>query len=319
MKDIDEILASSVLSGVIAKNTPSRVHLKKRRFIICLFVILAAFIGCAFLYIANIHKFDYRQPEMATTQHAAKTVIGNLGGIQVEIPRYYVEYVEYDSDPGFGEKRIGFFPVRTVDSKLRAFGMDVRYPDMKGLVDEGARKEKRQQSLQEDTWLYVGISAGEDYPGDGFLDRRTRNIKGDLFDDGDGEFKGHWNYSFQRQPDTQHGLDAFFLSGIDPRTGKPARESEDTHDTFVHRLPTGRVDAFIQCGRTYVPGGVASCGMSSSLEPEAHVEVRVRFRRDLLPKWQSIQKSVHQLLLSFEVKAALVDVSRSMPVIPTAQ
>ena len=51
---------------------------------------------------------------------------------KVRIPRHYAEYVEYDGDPGFGEKRKGPVPERTFESKLSSFGMDVRFPDMRG-------------------------------------------------------------------------------------------------------------------------------------------------------------------------------------------
>ncbi|MDR0736333.1 MAG: hypothetical protein LBF51_05810, partial [Zoogloeaceae bacterium] len=49
----------------------------------------------------------FQPPEMARAQHTPRDVIGDLGGMKVRIPRHYAEYVEYDGDPGFGEKRKG--------------------------------------------------------------------------------------------------------------------------------------------------------------------------------------------------------------------
>ncbi|MBP9712797.1 MAG: hypothetical protein KBD60_03785 [Sterolibacterium sp.] len=266
--------------------------------------------------IAGSLIYGFQSPEMAVAQYTPKDVVGDLGGMKMTIPRYYAEYVEYDGDPGFGEKRKGARPERTFDSRLRSFGMDVRFPDMKGLVDAQTREDKRRQPLREDSWLYVGITAGEHYPGDGSLDRLTN---GHLFHAYTPESKRYWGDTYMRLPEPVFGLEAYVLSGTDPRTGKPARESEDTNDVYIHRLPSGKVDAFIDCGRTFVPGGVARCDMYYSLEPKAHVGVNASFRRGLLPEWQQIQQSSRELLLSFEVKDSSAGASRPEPAAPTSR
>jgi hypothetical protein len=236
---------------------------------------------------------------MGQEESATQDVVGDLGGMKVRIPRYYAELVEYADDPGFGEARKVPRPKRTLNSRFRSFGMDVHFPDMKGLVDAKARKEKRRQPLRERTWLYVGVSAGKSYYGDGSLDRLSRVV---LKPD---EYPGdYWWNNYVRLPDEKYGLEVYVVAGVDPKTGKPARESNSTEDIYLQRQPTGKVETHIVCRRTSVPQGVASCNMKFTLEPKAHAGINVRFRSGLLPEWKRIKISVRDLLQSFEINNA---------------
>jgi hypothetical protein len=169
---------------------------------------------------------------------------------------------------------------------------------MKGLENAQLREEKRRQPLQEKTWIYIGINAGKNYPGDGFLDRRTNST---LFNVDSPEYKGHWLFTYERMPEDEYGLEVWRLSGIDPRTGKPARESNSTNDIYIHRGPSGSVDTYIDCGRPSVPTGIGNCRLGTHLVPKAQVKVEISFRRGLLSEWKRIQQSARDLLLSFEV------------------
>ncbi|MDR1423179.1 MAG: hypothetical protein LBI92_01015 [Azoarcus sp.] len=259
----------------------------------------------------------FQPPEMAAAQHTPRDVIGDLGGMKVRIPRHYAEYVEYDSDPGFGEKRKGPRPQRTFDSRLTSFGIDVRFPDMKGLENAQMREDRRRQFLQKDNpWIGIGINAGEIYPGDGFLDRQTERT---LFNTDSSKYKGHWLFTYERMPEDEYGLEVWRLSGIDFRTGKPARESSNTNDIYVHRDASGKVDINIWCRRPSAPKGIGTCNAETHLEPKAKVVVKVSFRRSLLPEWQRIRQSVRDLLLSFEVDPASIKVSSSSSSAQVAQ
>ena len=98
-------------------------------------------------------------------RYTPKDVIGDLGGLKVKIPRHYAEYVVYDGDPRFGEKRKGPVPERTFDSKLRNFGIRARFPDMRGLENAQLQEELRSYSLNPDNpWLNMTINSGENYP-----------------------------------------------------------------------------------------------------------------------------------------------------------
>jgi hypothetical protein len=185
--------------------------------------------------------------------------------------------------------------------------MDVHFPDMKGLVDAQTREEKRRQPLRERTWLYVVVSADKSYYGDGSLDRLSRVV---LKHD---EYPGdYWRNNYVRLPDEEYGLEVYVVAGTDPHTGKPARESSLTEDIYLQRQSTGKVETHIVCGRASVPQGVARCGMRFTLEPKAHVGIKVSFRAGLLPEWKKIKVSVRDLLQSFEIKnATAAHVSKS--------
>lgn len=230
--------------------------------------------------------------EMALAKHTPVDVVGNLGGMRVVIPRYYAKFVEYDGDPGFGQRRKGPRPERTPESRLRSFGMDVRFPDMKGLENDELRAQKRRESIHESTWLLVSVVAGEIYPGDGSLDRRFSYIVQPQ--------RHHWSDQYERQINNVYGLEAYLITAIDPSTGRPGYESRNANDVYVDRLPSGRVVVQVDCNRASVPGGEATCLMDFSLEPKASVLVTVGFRRALLPEWRRIHESVQRLILSFE-------------------
>jgi hypothetical protein len=169
--------------------------------------------------------------------------------------------------------------------------------------EEKIQEEKRRQPLPESRWIDIGILAGEVYPGDGFLDRFASYL--------DMPSK-YWRSNYKRLPDDEYGLELWVLSDVDPRTGKPGRESRNTNDVYIHRDASDKVDVYIRCGNYHVPGGVSRCHMEFSLEPKAQVEVKVGFRRRLLPEWQKIQESARDLLLSFEIKEASTERSSSM-------
>jgi hypothetical protein len=252
--------------------------------------------------------YGFQPPEMAAAQHTPRDVIGDLGGMKVRIPRHYAEYVVYDGDPGFGEKRKGPRPPRTFDSRLRSFSIDVRFPDMKGLENAQIRKEKRRQPLQETTWISIGINAGEDYPGDGFLDRQTeRRLL--QFQPHTPEGRENWLFTYERMPKDEYGLEVWRLSEIAPRTDKLARESSHARDIYIHRDASGKVDTFIMCKYPSVPEGIGKCNAGTHLEPKAKVVVNINFRRGLLPEWQRVRQSARDLLISFEVAPVSVETS----------
>ena len=290
---------------------------RKRHWLRHLLIVVAIAFAVPFIYVswrafALINGFQ--PPEMAAAQHTPRDVIGDLGGMKVRIPRHYAEYVEYDGDPGFGEKRKGPRPQRTFDSRLRGFGMDVRFPDMKGLENAQMREERRRLFLSQDNpWIGIGINAGKHYPGDGFLDRQT-NAR--LFHINTPESKGHWLFTYERMPEDEYGLEVWRLSEINPKTGKPAREDSSARDIYIHRDALGKVDTYISCKHPSVPTGIGTCNAETHLEPKADVVVKINFRRGLLPEWQRIRQSARDLLMSFEVEPASEE---SLYPLPTAQ
>ena len=279
------------------ENKPSN-RWRIARWLVYLLIGLAIPIGYMVwkIEIVRSELFGVQPPEMALAQHTPRDVIGDLGGMKVRIPRYYAEYVEYDGDPGFGEKRKGLIPARTFESKLRSFGMEVRFPDMKGLKTPELKEDYRAYQLKsENSWVSVSINSGEIYPkmGRNANEGLAKKLR---------EKSEHWFANYERKPDFDIAeLEAYVVAGIDPHTGALARESDSTDDVYIYK-ESNHIDTYISCGKTSVLGGVASCSMHFGLEPKAEVRLAIIFAPTLLPKWREIRTSVSDLIYSFEVK-----------------
>ncbi len=232
-------------------------------------------------------------PAMAAAHYSPRDVVGDLGGVPVTIPRHFANYVEYDGDPGWGEKRKGPPPERTHQSRLRSFGYYTRFPDMAGESSGELIKDKGIYSSYTTPWISVGITTGSYYPGDGFLDRLTAQIgkSGSIH-----KYRQH-----ERLTEPVHGLTVYGAAGIDPKTNQPYRDHPNAKDIFVHRDKTSRVDAYIDCVNQ---GGSQPCKHIFSLEPYMHAEVYVLYRRSLLPQWREIQQAVTRQILGFRTLPA---------------
>jgi hypothetical protein len=233
---------------------------------------------------------------MAAAQFAKRDVVGDLGGMPVTIPQHFANYVEYDGDPGWGEKRKGSVPLRSHQSKLRSFGFDVRYPDMAGLSSPEMWRDKQKPANYNMPWISVRFVSGQHYPGDGYLDRRAHATVGSAKDIARSKYE---NYEMLAQK--EYGLTVYAPAGIEIATQKPYREHRHAKDVFIHRDASGKVDTYISCTNT--SEYAFPCGHSFSLEPTAKVQVEISYHRDKLAEWQNIQESVRKLLLNFSTQA----------------
>jgi hypothetical protein len=259
-------------------------------------------------------------PEMNATEFTkSKYVIGDLGGMKVRIPSYFANYVEYEGDPTWGEKRHGSVPVRDFNSKLKSFGFDVRFPDMAGRSTVELWKDQR---LRQDAkwehyyypekspthWIDVGILSGKSYPGDGFLTRGTKSTL-----NFDAKAKGLPNsgvYQYEKLPKLEHGLTVYSPLGIDPKTNKPFRESDGAKDLYIFRDTNGNVLAEIRCSNQLRYSHRQSCRHDISMEPKMHAQVYITYNRAVLPYWRQIQAKVSELMLSFEVPTTEMSVTK---------
>lgn len=236
-------------------------------------------------------------PEMNAVTFAKGDVIGDLGGVKVCIPAHFANYVEYDGDPGFGEKRQGPVPQRNFQSKLMSFGFEVRFPDMAGRTSPELWKDYRSKLPRESQWMSVGITTGQHYYGDGFLDRfvsSTLNFKSGT------RFPSLAYEQYEKLSETEYGLTVYAPPGIDSKTGKPLREHKSAKDLYVLRNAQGRVLTVIRCdNRSINP----DCSHDFSMEPTMKAAISVRYRRGLLPEWKEIQANVSQIIAGFAVNA----------------
>ncbi|WP_415755591.1 hypothetical protein [Pseudomonas leptonychotis] len=275
------------------------------------YLLIGAAIPVGYL-IWKSHSIDtwlsgFQPSEMALVQYTPEDVIGDLGGMKVHIPSVCAEYVEYDGDPGFGERRKGALPERTFDSKLKSFGVDARFPEMTCKESEGLREDYR-RLRQDNPWISIGINAGSIYPK---LGVKAADYREALVIESINKPSEFWFLNYEKVPGLIFGLDAYVVTGMDPNLGKTARDSERVNDVFVGRAARGAADTYITCGKTYVLGGVSSCSMGFSMEPKAKVYVDVRFARSRLSSWRDIRQSTIDFLMGFKVSEAGLKLSRS--------
>jgi hypothetical protein len=222
--------------------------------------------------------------------------IGNLGGMAVRIPSHCVELVEYDGDPRIGETRKTPAPARDFNSRLRSFGITNQFPDMTCLA-AGTTPPRRPGKPAPDS-IYIGVNAGEIYPRSGAeaADRNARVVIDSVQHPGP-----YWFANYERVPGQTFGLEAYVVTGQDPQTGQPARDSLNTDEVFIHLQPTtGQADIFISCNKARPPAGQARCQMRTGMEPSAEARLNISFPRGLLAHWQEIHQRTIQLLTSFK-------------------
>jgi hypothetical protein len=259
---------------------------------------LLSFASLAFVVWAQPFRAPVGSPlehtSMTDARHSPRDVVGDLGGVAVNIPRHFANFVEYEGDPGWGEKRQSPRPERTHQSKLVSFGYYVRFPDMAGESTPDLVKDRRSYSPSKTPWIRVGITTGNIYPGNGFLDRRASYVR---------KTEGNLEYEqYEQLPDSLHGLTVYAAGGIDPHTNKPYREHADASDVFLHREKTARVDSYIKCSNRNVPA--PPCRHDFSLEPRMNAQVYVSYRRSELAHWREIQQAVTQQILGFKAPQA---------------
>jgi hypothetical protein len=256
-------------------------------------------------------------PEMNAAEFAkSRYVIGDLGGMKVRIPSYFANYVEYEGDPTWGEKRQGPVPVRDFTSKFKSFGFDVRFPDMAGRSTVELWKDQRLRidakwehyyypEKSPTHWIDVGILSGKSYPGDGFL---TRGTKSSL--SFDAKAKGYYPAlgfkQYEKLPQLQHGLTVYSPPGIDPQTNKPFREDSSARDLYIFRNVNDEVLSHIECTNHIRYSHRQSCRHDISMEPKMHAQVYITYSRAALPHWREIQAKVSELILSFETPTNVV-------------
>lgn len=285
--------------------------------------LLLSFIGVlvlvilAFLYWLGLRLNGFMPPEMAAAQHTPVGVVGDLGGMPVRIPRHIPRFLEYEGDPGWGEKRRGPVPVRTHQSRITSFGFTVRYPDLATLSSPEMWADKEKYTSPQwlvhhafregDPWIDGGIRAGSGYGGPGGLNVRY----GWMITPRDPFFV----YEKTAIADPQiKGLELFVRTGTDAMTGEPNRFKDGMGDYYFHRDASGQVLAHIRCryladSRTY-----SSC--SHDWEMDRHGVkslVQIEYIPSHLKDWKDIQARVTEFILGFR------DPDVPMPQVPTVE
>lgn len=233
--------------------------------------------------------WGFMPPQMAMAQYSPQDRPGDLGGMPVTLPKDFVEFVEYNGDPSFGQRRLGPPPTRTHQSGIRSFGFYLRYPDWATLAEPGARQDFRQAGVATSQWVLFGVTSGEFYPKDGFVDRMANVTRIPL--------SPYPLDQYERVHSDYPGLHAFGIKGTYPETGQPWRTRDSARDIFVARDRNGHATTYIACNN--YPRN-ASCHQSWSLE---HIgiktEVTAGYPRRMLDHWKELQKGGTAQVLAF--------------------
>lgn len=227
--------------------------------------------------------------QMATAQYTPKDVVGDLGGMPVTIPRHMAEFVEYEGDPGWGQKRKGPIPERTHESKLTSFGVQFRYPDMATLSSPAMWQDKNSKSIYNTDWMSFGVDASSQHP-DAWVKRLAdANING----------LHASRYIYVRQAKRVFGLEAYL------RVNKDTLEPEERMSTitgdsiYIKRNQTGEITTYIECST--VQHFAAPCSHNFGLEfIGIKAKIDIGYRRPLLENWQDIQAKVSEMVLGFK-------------------
>lgn len=260
-------------------------------------LVLVASLG-AWLLLANVWMGGFQPPEMAAARYSSKDVEGNLGGLPVRLPRNAVHLVEYDGEPSWSKSQNP--KSRTIETGIKSFGFYVRYPDMLMVSSYASEREKQEQSIYRTMWVDVGVTSGEIYPKDGFLDRRFACL---VYPRPTycGSSTPWWRDDYEKLSKPEYGLTTYALKGVEPQSGLPARNGVNTKDVFVAKDAQGRVRTYIDCDN--VRHEAAPCQQEFSMEYEGmSAQIYVIYRRGLLPHWQDIQNKVTQVMLGFVVR-----------------
>lgn len=222
----------------------------------------------------------------------ADPVVGELGGHAVSIPRFYADFLEYDGDPHWLERKSFFKSERTYASKIASFGFYIRYPEMEVLTDKNW-SQKHNESIYTSMWLLVGVNSNSAYgsSGDMALEAHVNDIS-----------LRKYPYRYEELPTTTYGLIGYTPIGAD-ESKRDARHGADMSDKniYFHRNVEGAIDAYIECSN--VTHSAAPCNFRFSLLPYMRANVSVSFRKGLLPHWKHIQSLVSQIILGFRTSA----------------
>lgn len=229
-----------------------------------------------------------------TFQRENNIIIGDLGGVAVNIPSKLIRLVEYDGDPDWGEVRQGAVPERTYQSKINSFGFDIRYTDgaiYDGIGGKMSDEYDAQKNLPDSPWISVGINSGNRYYGAGGIHRMGDDrIHNDFINE-------HPIYIYEQLPEMQYGLEVYAPPGIDPETNRPWREDRYAEDVFIKRDKQGMIVTYIKCSNRNVPH--PPCMHCFDLEPELGLDVYVSYSRHVLADWQQIEQVVKETIKGF--------------------
>lgn len=245
-----------------------------------------------------MHGAASQQPDYAPKdQYGNPYIIGDLGGVPVNLSSATVELLEYNDSPGFNiEKARNYHPPkRNYQSVIKSFGFWFRERDMQ-LYDRNNIRIVNEFNIAEDTpkdndWVSVSVSSGSSYG--------TAPYPYDIGLKNDTEYPSVADIPYHFPGERQYGLDLYTVPGINRDTGVLWRESPRAQDIFVKYSSDGHIETYIRCSNSKVPS--PPCDHSFIFPKTMRIRVSLYYNRHLLHKWQAIQEKAQNLILGFKL------------------
>ena len=251
-----------------------------------------------------MHGAASQQPDDAPKdKYGQPYIIGNLGGVPVNLPSSVVSLVEYDDSPGWDPEKLRTYnpPTRSYQSVITSFGFYFFNSDAQ-LLDNNdpalRERDDKDWGIDGSTSDKVGVHIlfEPQYPPrfknlDSWLARRMDKARVEP------PYPDHANY-FEKTTETLYGLEVYINPGTNPKTGKPWREHEDAKDLFVGHDSEGHVQTLIECSNKPIPA--PGCLQYFIFSSPIAIRVTIDYGRPQLSQWQIIQNNAIEFLTSFQ-------------------
>ncbi|WP_448760825.1 hypothetical protein [Acinetobacter tandoii] len=275
-------------------------------------IIIAVCIGLIFLISCEQKKTE---PEFITPrdQYGARYSVGDLGGRPVNLGRE-APWVEYEDNTGFVTGKKYKRQTRTYQSKIQAFGFDMRYTDGLVLVvyykasPYSEKQYNAEINLPDNHWVRVSVYAGQSYNGD--LTTRLINSTLETRIESKQNLK-EFNYMNIYLPtsDFEYGLQKYVPhpEWVDENTRlmrkniSTPKSLYDIDDLYVQKDSKGKVLTLIKCEHSEYPLA-RICEQEFVLEPEMKVRISAVFQSVHLQDWKVIQQQAKKVVQGFIVE-----------------
>lgn len=247
-----------------------------------------------------MHGAASQQPDDAPKdKYGQPYIIGNLGGVPVNLPSSVVQFVEYDDSPGWDPEKLRAYnpPTRSYQSILESFGLSFRNHDRLLYDDKNDAVRKQfdmDRKKDNDDWIRISVKAGKRYGGNKhWLDNLLQdNLRPD----------SNWPSPYKREEGENYfGLEVYVNYGIEPKTGRPWREHWRAEDVFIARDQEGNVQTYIQCSNRNVPS--PPCTHDFYFPSSMKIRVYLTYNRNVLSKWREIQDNAIYIIQNFSIAA----------------
>ncbi len=245
-----------------------------------------------------MHGAASQQPDDAPKdKYGQPYIIGNLGGVPVNLPPSIVELVEYDDSPGFDPEKLRTYdpPTRSYQSIIESLGFDFRNHDsvLYDRNDPTLRQEYDSERRRGgDDWVSINISAGSRYG--------TNPHALDDYFDSSLHLAEMASIPYVNTNKEIYGLALYINGGTDPKTQRPLREHWRAEDMFVFRDEQGNVQTIIKCANNDVKS--PPCTHDFNFPPPMKIRISMMYPRQNLSRWKTIQDKTINFVLNFQAK-----------------